>query len=617
MTQTTYYAEKSAGTFADALMAFGAAFVLQAVLKEAVGEEAEVRLVDVGPAYALELSTPLRDEWLDQCKPFTPASFLATQKNAKKLPPDALNRLGGQVRYEEERQKKDDYWAVWNSLPAEAKQARMRGTEHRALDALVGKGIPQHWEIYRALNPSALDTYNNVVTQWWLALPAFPDLLRVLLYLLSEPVNESAGAAEQWAKVCKARGLEKPKEVTAAQLFNPTQGKGQNRPKPDGARMENVGNFWLPEYLKVVGLYQAGLTRIVANPSDPRNAKDRKTYVLAPRDISFGVHSAIMERFRQAMAGSDTAVKLDVLAALRYTQAFLQYAAESRAAGALEIELGQRPNDLVTGLQMAFYKNLGQSAATMNIAFINLPTWVRVGIPEEMQAFQDVLREHMIIIRALDETRSEIHDLLAGYRDFLSGDSLSPFFMFTTGYSAVLMRTREGGRSYPSFTTTNLEVLLMNTTEGQSLSEIVQSEGFRNIAYAIRQSTVVPQRQKEDAKRGKGPEPIYDVRYGLGQRLSRKAQYEKDFLAELSAFLQEYSVENGQQYERHGRYYRRIVREDDITEIVRLVDKFGSQVVCNMLVAFGYASGAKKTGVSDQNGMENDADNYTESGDEE
>lgn len=612
MLGATYYVEKSAGTFADALMAFGAAFVLDTLLERGVGETAEVRLIDVGSAYALELSAPLQEEWINHCRPFTPAPFLATQKNTKKLPPNLSDDPDVQVRYEEERQKKDDYWAVWNALPAEAKQARMRGGEHPALDALVGKGIPQHWEIYRALNPGAVDTYNSALSQWWDALEVFPDLLRVLLYLLSEPVNDVQGAAQQWEKVCKARGLEKPKEVTAAQLLNPTQGKGQNRPKSDGARMENIGNFWLQEYLKVVGLYQAGLTRIVANPSDPRNAKDRKTYVLAPRNITFGVHSRIMAHFRQAMMGNDTAVKLDVLAALRYTQAFLEHAKESRAAGALEIELGQRPNDLVTGLQMAFYKNLGQSAATMNIAFINLPTWVRVGEAEEMQSFQDVLREHTLVIRALDETRTELYDLLTCYRNFLSGDSLEAFFQFTTGYSAVLMRVRESGRPYPSFTTTNMEVLLMNTSEGKPLTRIVQSEGFRNIAYAIRQSTVVPQAQK-----ALGKTPNYDIRYGLGQRLARKAQYREDFLAELSAFLQEYNAENGQQLERRGRHFRRVIRETDIAEIVQLVDEYGSQVVCNLLIAFGYASGPKKTGEQGQDETDNDGDTNETQGDEE
>ena len=597
MAGTTYYVEKSTGTFADALMAFGAAFVLKAVLRHGIGEDAEVRLVDMGTAYALELSSALREEWLEQCPPFTAAPFLVTQKNTVKLPRDLSEEADVQIRYEEERQKKDDYWAIWNSLPAEAKQARMRGVEHPALAALIGKGIPQHWEIYRALNPSTLDTYNHAVTQWWLSLSAFPDLLRVLLYMLSEPVNDVVGAAERWAKVCKTRGLEKPKEMTAAQLFNPTQGKGQNRPKPDGAKMENVGNFWLPEYLKVVGLYQAGLTRVV----DPRNAKDRKTYVLAPRDITFGAHSGVMERFRQAMAGSDTAVKLDVLAALRYTQAFLQYAAESRAAGALEIEMGLRPGNVVAGLQMAFYKNLGQSAATMNIAFINLPSWVHIGEPAQMQTFQDVLREHTFVIRALEETRSEMHDLLARYRDFVSGDTLQPFFEFTIGYSVLRMRSREGGRPYPSFTTTNLEVLLMNTTEGRPLSAIVQSEAFRNIAYAIRHSTVAPQAQK-----AQGKTPNYDIRYGLGQRLARKAQYPENFLAELSLFLQEYSAENGQQLERRGRHYRRVIREDDITEIVRLVDEYGSQVVCDLLIAFGYASGPEKMGEPGQDGTEDD-----------
>ena len=118
-------------------------------------------------------------------------------------------------------------------------------------------------------------------------------------------------------------------------------------------------------------------------------------------------------------------------------------------------------------------------------------------------------------------------------------------------------------------------------------SEIMQNEGFRNIAYAIRHSTVSLQKAKRLRK------PATDIRYGLGQQLARKAAYPADFLAELSEFLHLYNAENAQLREKDRNPFRKDVRTEDIEEIVDLVDRFGSKVVCNMLVAFGYATEAR------------------------
>lgn len=120
-------------------------------------------------------------------------------------------------------------------------------------------------------------------------------------------------------------------------------------------------------------------------------------------------------------------------------------------------------------------------------------------------------------------------------------------------------------------------------TEPQ-LIEILENEGFRNIAYAIRHSTVIPQYLKQ-----KG-ETLYDVRYGLGMELKRKAAYPKEFLAALGSFVHEYNQENAQKYESRGQQRRKNVRISDLDEITRLVDKFGSELVGNLLIAYGYAS---------------------------
>lgn len=120
-------------------------------------------------------------------------------------------------------------------------------------------------------------------------------------------------------------------------------------------------------------------------------------------------------------------------------------------------------------------------------------------------------------------------------------------------------------------------------TEPQ-LIEILENEGFRNIAYAIRHSTIIPQYLKQKGS------TLYDVRYGLGMELKRKAAYSQEFLTTLASFVHEYNQENVQKVESKKQPQRRKnVCTSDLEDIIKLVDKFGSELICNLLVAYGYA----------------------------
>jgi hypothetical protein len=235
-------------------------------------------------------------------------------------------------------------------------------------------------------------------------------------------------------------------------------------------------------------------------------------------------------------------------------------------------------------MQMAFYKNLGQSAAVMNIATINLPRWVDPQSTELVQ-LRAVLDEHLAIVRSLDEARGDQFNLLADYRDFVSANDLEPFFRFTTAYSGFIVSQRERRKPVRQFTTNNLEVMIVNSdTPQKTYSMILQQEGFKNIAYAIRHSTVVPQGRK-----ARGGKPMVDIRYGLGQQLARKAKYPDEFLAEIAEFVHLYNAENAQLRENKRNPFRKNVTTEDIEILTGLIDQYGAKVVCNLLVAYGYA----------------------------
>ena len=184
-------------------------------------------------------------------------------------------------------------------------------------------------------------------------------------------------------------------------------------------------------------------------------------------------------------------------------------------------------------------------------------------------------------------SRSEEYALLQLYRDFLSGNYLAPFYEFLVGYSSYLISALDRSRFYVKpFSETYLRRLFDMTNP--TLAPILEDEGFRNVAYAIRMSTLVPLYLGRSTSR-------FDIRYGLGQELMRKAQYEDDFIQALSEFMQSYNDETMRVYERtKGAARRKLITTQDIECVVKLVDGYSSKTVCNLLVAFGYARDPKE-----------------------
>jgi hypothetical protein len=576
--QQNYFIEKSSQTFADNLAAFGLAFILNGI----ADGRAQIRLEDAGIAFAIICEPALEKTWVDGCKFFAGAPFLITidRRSQSKvirgtsLSPEDLPESGDLVAdYEVERKTNQEFFEWFRGLSSEEKRKTFLG-EIRA-------PVTRHpdWELFRAVNPAALHSYNSLLAEWYQGREVFPQLLKVLLQMTANLPNDLEEAEKAWIEICQDHGWLKPKPATANQLLNPAQGKGTNYAKAKWRAPGNLTNLWLLEYLKVVGLRKGGFTRHI------RGAKDRKTYALEPVRLNWGRHESIMHKFQRAMAGSASAIKLDIFACLHYTRSLLEHFEEARLED-LEAELFGRPaTDLVSGMQMAYYKDMGNAIAIMNIASINLPSWVIPENPASLAQLHQALEELLIIARNLDESRGDQFGLLKAFRTFLSSNDLDPFFEFTNTYSGFIIHQYERGRFVRPLTTTTLEVIFMNSDDSKkTFSQIVQNEGFQNIAYAIRHSTVVPQGRK-----ARGNRPAVDIRYGLGQQLTRKAAYPDEFLAGLADFVHLYNAENAQLRE-HGRtIFRKNLTTVDLDAITELTDQFGSKLICYMLVAYGYA----------------------------
>jgi len=584
MDQDTYFVPQRTGTYADVLLAYGLAAILDRLVGLTRGEfnKPRMTIVDAGPYYEIRLSEPVEAGWVPDGLFFrSPAPFLTNRRtSADDVPPDTHTR---------------DVDATWEQVQAyQASRSALWGEGVRGSDLegqLRDQEPPGDWTVVAFLGDGrmqALDAYNRIVAGWARSRDRVAEHIRTILRLFSTPEGDEK-ALRAWEKGA-GKAILKARE-TASQLLNPHQGKGLNEPKANALRMDNVRDRpWLEEFLKAVGLWECMIPRQVVD------AGDWKVYVPAPLRLDWQAHREVMARFRRYLwnerRGNGTS-KSDITSLLLFVRAWLDYV---EAAGQDDVDFDAdvaalAPEKVVAGFHVAQFKLLSRRAYTMvNLSFLNLPRWT--GTPRsraEVLALKEVIDEHLAVIREIDETRSDGYNLLRAYRDFVAGNNWSAFFEFAAGYSHEIMRRyNEGARWVPTFSPSQLRRLIMAGNE--PLLPIVENEGFQNVAYAIRHSTVIPQSRK-----AREQDTLYDVRYGLGAELKRKATVRDEFVVALCDFMQSYNQENAQKLENTGQQMRRDLRTTDIEEVVRLVDEYGPEVVAGLLIAYGYAREPRET----------------------
>ncbi len=333
--------------------------------------------------------------------------------------------------------------------------------------------------------------------------------------------------------------------------------------------------------MKTIGLWHC------LAPRQTMDTNDWKAYVLAPLRLSWQAHQEAFTRFNRYLwreRGNQTALKSDISSVLLFSRAWLDYV-EASWRDEDDFDIPAAPERVVAGFHVAQFKLLSRNAYTMvNLSFLSLPAWSGdLRTRADVVALQEIIDEHLEVVRGIDEGHSDGFDLLRRYRDFISSGNWEAFFDFAAGYSHEILRgLSKGDRYVPTFSTSGLRRLMM--TNRKDLTPIVENSGFQNVAYAIRHATIIPQTRK-----AKDQETLYEVRYGLGAELKRKATVRDEFVAALTDFLQSYNQENVQKLEGKGQQMRKDVRTTDIEEVVRLIDEYGPEAVGNLLVAYGYA----------------------------
>lgn len=557
---THHYAVNITQPFSDTLVALGLRHILAALLEKQGSPTDGIRFVDCGGYIRLDLDLPIQGETvkaLDEHNYVMPVHFIRTAKNASSLPSDVVP-----VHIKDYDEHKEQNAQFYEAVRAGVKA-----------DDLPPK--PLIWDVLRSINPAALAGWTNILTAWWKLRHAQSIIVPLMLNLYGQLPNPVDEAVDYWKTLNKQHGWGVSEAATCQQFFNPHQGKGQNRSKADKVTVTNVQEFWLVEFLKMVGFYHDAITKTVAG------GKNRKVFVIQPRDIRASDHDAVMARFKSNIT-SETSIRFDILAALRYTQMLLAHYREQEDL-LMQLRGKSVQQHLVGGFHTAFYLDLGNAVATMNVSAIALPGWVVINQDEDITAYHHLLDELIDFTRQFEEKNSDAFVLLQHLRDFVSGDDLEAFFRLTSTFPSYYIGMRERGKYARQLTIHMIERTIRMTD--RKLSPILETDGFLNIADAIRHSTVLPQYRKASGER------LYDIRYGLAQDLTRVARRgkETEFISTLADFIQQYNAENARIFEVRQVQYRKNITTNDITDITRLVDEYGAPTIARMLVAYGYA----------------------------
>lgn len=587
MYQQEYYVRKDSGTYSNVLEAFGLATILSRI----VGDKQDaVRMIDNATHYTLRLSETLTEDKIKRIMYFDGYPYIRSKDDK---PPKGISF----ITYEDEKRISDDQrtfekkkWEEFKKGVDNVKKQRIR----KEIDDYEPKRSTD-WDILSSINKlKALPSYRKLFLNVIGNRDVFPEFLKAVLQLYSSIDDQTSTVGNNLKKLEKQKKLEKLNSVNALQMFNPHQGKGVNAPKATGIAMGGEAAFWVREYLKMVGCYKAMFVRpIQVSPKK----WDTKIYVLSPKDVDYNQIVTLYNAFKPTLGGN-TSIKVDIASVLRFCQAFITNIEEYQKK--VPFRKRYQPHYFVGGFYVAYLKKLGTSEAVSNLSFLELPPFIEIHSQQDGDDWIEILDHYMMVFtgKSISESGTGL-EVLHQFREFVTMGSIDSFLNAHCSHAVFLSqelnslkeKDKRNFISYNAIRSMLFEKVFqltkeyyMTVTNEKPLAPIFQSEGFKNMAKAIRSSTISLQYTPKSQR-------SYEIRYGIAQDLKRKSPYRQELVEYLSEFSASYNTENARVKERKGEAFvtRANVKQQDIEEVISLIDEYGSSVIGKLLAAYGYA----------------------------
>ena len=361
--------------------------------------------------------------------------------------------------------------------------------------------------------------------------------------------------------------------------------------------MENLDGYWIPETMKVYGAIHTMSCQYVKVGT----GMDLKIYVPAVgRIASIKDLGEIIKKFKRELRSSNP-VKLDILNLLRFSETFLK---ETQAYQEQIAETNKPLRRFFSGFYSVYQKDLGQNRAVVNISFLETPSFITLAHAPQWSLILPEL--HTLVLRI--EEQGDAVNGLKKLRDFLSSGQLQDFGDFSFWYGRYLMQELAKEHFYILPLRTNILDLIFQSMANVPLTEIINNEGFRAIAAAIKRSTIslqfTPKKQRN-----------FEIQYGIPQTLQIKSKSKTDLATFIGAFAASYNAETARKKEsflKRGEVdspLRTTIKVEELNQFYTLLDNHDSKLVGAMLASYGFALNEKdKTKDAKDEANESDED---------
>jgi hypothetical protein len=578
------FVTKKFNTYADTFLMLGIAQIAEYALSQ-TNQKTEMQLVDEGRRYRIQFKKPVNLEPITKLVYADPFSPVRGQRTDPSKIPDEITPFNT-VEHGEVRRLYREYLF-----------------QHRG-KAEWGENVPKPPDP-RTQNGVILTSmrhdrnHNDLWHEGWKLKDNYGFLVASLLQAFTQetystPNTEVKLVADLFKQ---ATGCKLPAQASAVKVYLPTAVQGVNRVKADGNKTDPQKADWLSLWLIAGGLFTFGVSERV---KIAERVYDWRVTALEPKDIPFEKYQVVLKSLRQhnPPGGGHGIARFDAELVLRFCRELLNNH-EAQAKDKPEDELdfwGESVSEFVGGFTGTHFGQKGQVYGVKEIFSLGLPSWVRPENYQELLDYQTVLIEHLSVISSLsvEEAHSE---LLAAYRDFITGSNLRKFFPFQVSYADYVIKRLADPKARPPrlFSLSGLNTM---TKKDSSFTEITRDPSFLRIAKAINQATVFA--GKVQTKNGV-IELDWQRNYGLAQRLSGQSGSKKDFLSEITDFLAKYEHENlrlSEQLLNKGKPLKRVwTTKEDLDRLIELVENFDTVLVANLLIAYGYARWTKPKNV--------------------
>lgn len=564
---SVYTVHKKSGTYSELLESYGLANLLHKIFDAVNLPDIEIVITDKEYCFEVSTGSDITDEIISKLKYFPLFKYIKQKADSD------VSQYPDYYDYPKQKEWKKERQELLNAAYKQ-KDISDKQREIQRINTIFETKKPRdvEYDVYSELiapnNFSGFDKlYSNIIDN--------RDNFCVLIKFILDYYQD--------------KNTKQPKELTineskptALQLYNPNRGKGL---KADKANTVAGGNFklpWISETMKISG----ALSDMVCQRVKVGSNYDLKVFVPEYKQLNYKKKYALIPQFKKYAKGN-TPIKIDVLYILLLTKLLIENTGYSGRR--------RKIRDIVAGLHSVYQKDLGQNKAVVNISFIQIPDFIEIGSKKDVQEWLDILQEQMTIIGKMKEENDATPGLMM-YRNFISESSIDNLFIFSYWYAEYLM-SQLSKQNRPGAFTINTLNMFYNSMDNQELNlkSIIENEGFKTVAEAIRKSTVslqyLPKKQRK-----------YEIRYGVAQALQIKSKTKADLAEYIGDFVSLYNAETSRKAEKDGRAFRKNVREDKLSQFYELLDGHSSKLIGALLASYGFALPNKEQ--SDENELD-------------